>query len=167
MVHQERTATGAFAPPHAEARAEPACERREYRSNHFEGVQLYHRLWNPGALFEQRGSDTVIWKTVTTGNFMGFDAWITNGETGRLSITANHGALSLDIADIGFDDTVLEAGGLERKLTILGLPGERLDRELAFIKTVSLHSNGDNPIWIRVTTEDGYQAWSNPIFLFQ
>lgn len=32
--------------------------------------------WNPDQLFEQRGSDTVIWRAVTTGNFMGFDAWV-------------------------------------------------------------------------------------------
>jgi hypothetical protein len=26
--------------------------------------------------------------------------------------------------------------------------------------------SGDNPIWVCVTTEDGFQAWSSPIYAF-
>ncbi len=122
--------------------------------------------WNPDLLFEQRGSDTVIWKAVTTGNFMGFDAWL-NRPGGHLLVTTNHGDLDLDLAAVGLQDTTCEAGGLDRKIRIFRLPDRRLERELAFRRTIPLRPEGDNPIWICVTTEDGYQAWSSPVYLFR
>lgn len=126
--------------------------------------------WNPDSLFEQRGSDTVIWKTVTTGNFMGFDAWVDEGGdtgSGGLSIATNHGELLLDLVDIGLENTELDAGGLERKLKVFRLPDASLQRRLSFSQPISLGDNGDNPLWICVTTEDGFQAWSSPIYLFR
>lgn len=122
--------------------------------------------WNPDLLFEQRGSDTVIWKAVTTGNFMGFDAWV-SGEKGALEITTNHGGLQLDLADTGFEDTTLDAGGLNRTIRAFRLPEAPLRREMTLKKTLDLDSDGDNQIWICVTTEDGYQAWSSPVYLFR
>ncbi|OED35224.1 hypothetical protein AB833_30995 [Chromatiales bacterium (ex Bugula neritina AB1)] len=125
--------------------------------------------WNPDALFEQRGSDTVVWKTVTTGNFMGFDAWLTEAPEGtdeRLAITTNLGELELNLLQIGLPDNTLDAGGLERKIRVFRLPDKPLQREMQFNRTVSLAQRVDNPIWICVTTEDGYQAWSSPVYLF-
>ena len=125
--------------------------------------------WNPDALFEQRGSDTVIWKTVTTGNFMGFDAWITEpdaADEARLHITTNLGELDLNLSQIGFEDTTHDAGGLERKIRSYRLPDKPLQKELKFSRNVSLDRTADNPIWICITTEDGYQAWSSPVYLF-
>jgi hypothetical protein len=130
--------------------------------NRFETINQ----WNPDMLFEQRGSDTIIWKAVTTGNFMGFDAWI-DDHAGSLLLTTNHGDLSLDLQHIGLEDTILDAGGLERKLTVFRLPDSQLDKEISFTMEISIKPDGDNPIWICVTTEDGYQAWSSPIYLFQ
>lgn len=123
--------------------------------------------WNPERLFEQRGSNSVIWDTVTTGNFMGFDVWLSDSREGRLAITTNLGDLSLDLAEIGLGDTVMDAGGLERQLRCFRLPGARLEREISLTRTIDIKDGGDNPIWICVTTEDGYQAWSSPIYLFR
>jgi hypothetical protein len=126
--------------------------------------------WNPDSLFEQCGSDTVIWKTVTTGNFMGFDAWINvegTPQPSRLSISTNHGNLLINIDDLGPDEIVLDAGGLARELKVFRLPDAPLRRNVSFSHSVSLKPVGDNPLWICVTTEDGYQAWSSPIYLFR
>jgi len=30
-----------------------------------------------------------------------------------------------------------------------------------------MRAHGDNPLWVCVTTEDGFQAWSSPIFVFR
>lgn len=124
--------------------------------------------WNPDGLFEQRGSDTIIWRSITTGNFMGFDAWLNevNG-AGRLSLATNLGELDLSLSEIEYDDTILDAGGLERKLRVFRLPDEPLKRELTFDLMVSIEDHQDNPLWICVTTEDGYQAWSSPAYIFR
>lgn len=122
--------------------------------------------WNPDQLFEQRGSDTVIWKAVTTGNFMGFDAWLSE-DTGALSIDTNHGEMRLDVEAIGLEDQILDAGGLNRQIRVFRLPSASLRRELSLNSTIKLEAEGDNQIWICVTTEDGYQAWSSPTYLFR
>jgi len=129
---------------------------------HFETINL----WNPERTFEQRGSDTIVWDTITTGNFMGFDAWVDADDAGSIGITTNHGTLNLPLDQVGFEDATLAAGGLDRKLRVFRLPDQRLDRELSFSREIALKDQGDNPIWICVTTEDGYQAWSSPIYLF-
>ncbi len=122
--------------------------------------------WNPERRLEQCGSNAVIWDTITTGNFTGFDAW-TDSNDGHLNVNTNHGDITLAVTDIGFEDTVLDAGGLERRLCVFRLPAEPLGREISVKRTIELNSGGDNPIWICVTTEDGYQAWSSPIYLFR
>ncbi|MFK5977664.1 MAG: DUF3604 domain-containing protein [Rhizobiaceae bacterium] len=142
--------------------------RAQFEDATIERFETINR-WNPDSLFEQRGSDTVIWKSVTTGNFMGFDAWTDeSGEngSGSLSVTTNHGNMSLDLSDIGIEDIELDAGGLERKLSAFRLPDAPLKRSLSFRQSIPLGNGKDNPIWICVTTEDGYQAWSSPIYLF-
>jgi hypothetical protein len=32
---------------------------------------------------------------------------------------------------------------------------------------IDLDRGGDNPIWVCVTTEDGHQAWSSPIYFIR
>ncbi len=122
--------------------------------------------WNPDSQFEQRGSNTVIWKNVTTGNYMGFDAWLKD-EAGKLSIVTNQGTLERDLAEIGFDDIELDAGGLERKIKMFRLPDAPLGNELEIELDIDLHDAGDNQLWIGVYTEDGYQAWSSPLYVFK
>tara|TARA_B110000238_G_scaffold193666_1_gene230455 strand:+ start:349 stop:2793 length:2445 start_codon:yes stop_codon:yes gene_type:complete len=136
----------------------------------FDGVSISDFVtinqWNPDQLFEQRGSDTVIWNAVTTGNFMGFDAWV-SGEAGNLIIDTNHGGMQLDVETIGINDQIFDAGGLNRQIRVFRLPAEPLRREVSINKSIELDAEGDNQIWVCVTTEDGYQAWSSPIYLFK
>ena len=120
--------------------------------------------WNPESLFEQRGSDAVIFKTITTGNFMGFDAWVDAADDAGLSIGTNHGALKVDLSEIGVESKSLDAGGLARRLSVQRLPDEALPRRMDCRHTLRLTDGKDDPIWIAVTTEDGFQAWSSPIY---
>ncbi len=122
--------------------------------------------WNPDALFEQRNSGQVYWKTVTTGNYMGYDAWL-NGNDGNLTISTNHGELTVALADVGIEDTVLDAGGLERAVRVFRLPDAPLARTITEEIEIDLHDDGDNQIWIGVHTEDGFQGWSSPAYVFR
>jgi hypothetical protein len=122
--------------------------------------------WNHERTFEQRGSHSVVWVSATTGNFSGFDVWLDGGE-GRLSVTTNRGDLALDLADIGLDATVMDAGGLDRRLTVQRLPSQRLPREISIRCDIPLATDRDTPIWIAVTTEDGFQAWTSPVYVIE
>ena len=122
--------------------------------------------WNHERLFDVQGADTVIWDAITTGNYGGFDVWLNDAEAAELEISTNRGTLERPLADIGLEDSVMNCGGLERKIRAFRLPDENPHRELSAEIEVALKPDGDNPLWVCVTTEDGFQAWSSPIFLF-
>ena len=123
--------------------------------------------WNHERLLEQRGTDTVEWNAMTTGNFGGFDAWLEEAPDAVLDLSSNHGQMRCALADIGVEDVVLDAGALERRIRVFRLPEANPHRELTFNVPVQLAHDRDNPLWVCVTTEDGFQAWSSPIFAFR
>ena len=63
-------------------------------------------------------------------------------------------------------EAVLDVGGLERRLRVFRLPFANPHREVRHRIKIPLKTNIDNPLWICVTTEDGFQAWSSPVFVF-
>ncbi len=123
--------------------------------------------WNREHAFDQHGSDSITWEAVPTGNFGGFDAWIDPRQQGNLHIVTNLGSMKLPLADIGLEDIVMDAGGLERSIRVFRLPETNPHREIRAEVEMPLNSVGDNPLWVCVTTEDGFQAWSSPIFVFR
>lgn len=123
--------------------------------------------WNHERRLEQSGSDTVEWNALTTGNFGGFDVWLDEHPDGRFDLASNHGSIHCGLADIGYRDIVMEAGGLERRIRVFRLPEHNPHRAVHHRLSLHMHANGDNPLWVCVTTEDGFQAWSSPIFVFR
>lgn len=123
--------------------------------------------WNPERLLRQVGSNIVEFDAVTTGNFGGFDAWLERSDAGSISVASNHGTLEVPLAEIGIDDHMLDTGGLDRKLRVFRLPADNSHRHLRISVPVDIERGRDHPIWVCVTTEDGFQAWSSPIFAFR
>jgi len=122
--------------------------------------------WNIERPFDQIDPKTVSFEAVTTGNFGGCDLWLDTSD-GVLIVDTNLVQARLTQSDIGLEDNVLDAGGLDRKIRVFRLP-EVLDVcDMRETVTVKLHDNGDNPIWVRVTTEDGFVAWSSPIYVLR
>ncbi|MEM9200968.1 MAG: DUF3604 domain-containing protein [Actinomycetota bacterium] len=126
--------------------------------------------WNADRPVRQDAS-TVEWESVTAGNFAAFDLWLTtpNGASGdslcpTLSIETNHGAASV-IVDDDFAERSFELGGLDLELHVSRLAMSLDPAPLRIESEVALHPARDTPIWVRVTTEDGFQAWSSPVYL--
>jgi len=71
------------------------------------------------------------------------------------------------LSKIQLDDHSLDAGGLARKIRVFRLPEELTVREVTHRVEIPLKANGDNQLWICVTTEDGFQAWSSPLFVYR
>ena len=123
--------------------------------------------WNPERRFELLNGDTIVWDAITTGNFGGFDVWLDEEPGATLAIQTNLVNATIPLAHLGLEDQIAEAGGLERRLRAFRLPEANPHRTLSGAVTIPLTPTGDNPLWVRVTTEDGYQAWSSPIFLYR
>ena len=86
---------------------------------------------------------------------------------GRLEHVSKNGSIAMELDDIGLEDCIMEAGGLERRIKVFRLPNAISTREMTESVTLPLRPVGDNPIWICVYTEDGFQAWSSPIFAYR
>ena len=131
------------------------------------GIEKFSKInaWNPERLFEQRGNDEIAWATTTSGNFGGFDVWLTNSDQGTVEIETNHGTLSLPLSDIDLEPHRHSMGGLDRAISVSRLPDKNPHRELKLTREVQLHPERDDPLWVCVTTEDGFQAWSSPIYV--
>ncbi len=123
--------------------------------------------WNPEHKLEQIGEDTVEWDTLTTGNFGGFDAFLVEGEDGCIELDSNHGSLSIPLKEIGLEDIELDAGGLNRGIKVFRQPEIHQHTKVKQSIPVQLKAQGDNPLWVCVTTDDGFQAWSSPIFVYR
>jgi hypothetical protein len=102
---------------------------------------------------------------VTTGNFAGFDLWLEDAQAGELTFASNVIERTVKLAEIGLEDVVFEAGGLGRRLRLFRLPEVNDVWQMKLTRSVALRPGVDNPLYVRLTQEDGHQAWSSPIYL--
>jgi hypothetical protein len=106
----------------------------------------------------------LAWRSVTTGNMAGIDLWLADGMSEQIVVETNHGGGKFAASEIGRDDIVIPAGGLGRQISLYRLP-EKLPDRLTLSHEVDFTGPRDLPVYVRVTQEDGNQAWSSPIYL--
>ena len=69
----------------------------------------------------------------------------------------------MPLEDIGFEDEVFDNSGvLPRYLKLFRLPTVNPHQSMQFERSISLQPRGDNPIFVRVTLEDGTLCWTSP-----
>lgn len=124
-------------------------------------------FWHLEKALQPTAEGGLAWESVTTGNFAGADFTLADADQGNIAITTPHVQATVPVADIGFEDIVFEAGGLGRRLRVFRLPDVNTARSFEFQREVTVRPNGDSPIYVRVTLENGHQAWSSPIYLFR
>jgi hypothetical protein len=122
--------------------------------------------WNLDRGIAQQDSRTVTWKAVTTGNYGAIDLWLQD-RSGHIALTTKPVSAEVKIADIGREDMVLDAGGLDRAITLQALPDVMTVRAVVHATQVKVRREGDTRLWVRVQQEDGHRAWSSPIYLFR
>ncbi len=122
--------------------------------------------WNPERPLLRDGPGSIRFEAVTTGNFCGFDAALDRLD-GTVRIATNLVEGTIDLADLGVEPHVLDAGGLDRAISAQRLP-DRLDTtQMTVSRRVGLYEDRDTPVWARVRTADGHVAWSSPIYVIR
>jgi len=121
-------------------------------------------IWNPERRILRNGPHQLAFDTTTTGNFSGCDIWL-DGNEGHISIETGLISGQFKLSDIQAEEIVLDAGGLERCVRLFRLPNEITECRLSQTQRIELEPGRDNPIWVRVVTEDGHVAWSSPIYV--
>jgi hypothetical protein len=121
-------------------------------------------FFNPDRPLQREGEHALSWRSITTGNFSGFDATLRDADAGRLAVQTPLGTIDIAVAEIGYEPLSFSYGGLDRKLTVYRLPDVNQCLSATIEQEISLHSDRDNPLYVSVVTEDGHQAWSSPIY---
>jgi len=122
-------------------------------------------FFNPDKRLRMISSQELAWQSVTTGNFAGLEAVLEDAGTGSLMVETTSGRLELPVDEIGLEGRFINLGALEKRITAYRLP-DRNDCFRASVKQmISLELGADNPIYIRLTTEDGHRTWSSPIYV--
>ncbi len=107
----------------------------------------------------------VEWSSLTTGGFIGFDAWLDDMVMGWLRIDTPLVKKTIAVQDIGREDIRLEAGGLGRRVRVYRVPEENPHKRLKLARKIPLSPDRDNALYVRTTLEDGHVIWSSPIYL--
>ena len=116
----------------------------------------------------ERDGNVMSWKALTTGNFGGVDVQLSSATEGRLKLDTPLVQFDLPIAEIGGEDRVFDQSDrLPRFVKVYRLPEALTRRSMRFSTRVDLKDQGDNPIFIRLTQEDGTRAWTSPIYVYR
>ena len=59
------------------------------------------------------------------------------------------------------------SGILPRFIRVVRMPDKNPHTSIKFSRSVELKSSGDNPLYIRVSLEDGTRAWTSPIYIYR
>jgi hypothetical protein len=125
-------------------------------------------FFNRDKSLDRVGESGLAWKALTTGNIGGFDIWVEDAYGGTLKIETPLVSCGVPLEEIGYDDEVFDKSGLlPRYLKVFRLPAENPHRAMRFKRRVRLRDTGDNPLFIRLTQEDGTLAWTSPIYIFR
>jgi hypothetical protein len=122
-------------------------------------------FFNPDKQLRMVSPRELAWQSVTTGNFAGFEAVLEDAGAGSLQVETASGRLELPVDQIGLESSSVDLGGLEKRIMAYRLPDRNDCRRASVKQMVSLEPGVDNPIYIRLTTEDGHRTWSSPIYL--
>ena len=107
----------------------------------------------------------VAFDTVTTGNFAAIDLWLDKPDAGELVFVSDVVEARLRVADIGLEDSLFAGAGLGVAMRAFRLPDKIRSREVEATFDIPLQRGRDNPLFVRLTQEDGHQAWSSPIYV--
>jgi Protein of unknown function (DUF3604) len=122
---------------------------------------------NPEKGIRERTDSRVAFVSNTTGDDDGVDVTVDAPAGAVFRFHTPVIQLEVKLADLADGRTLtFPAGGIDLRVFLRRLPARGLTRELAFDHTDPSPALGRcHPYWIRVTQEDGAQAWTSPVYL--
>ena len=141
-------------------------------SAHFDQAKVTSVLavnfFNRDKTLDVQGTSQLAWKSVTTGNFAGFVATLEESTSGHIAIETDLISENVALDEIGYEDMVLDASGvLPRGIRLFRLPDTNSHTSVRLERKLTPQSGQDNPFYVRVSLEDGTQAWSSPIYVLR
>jgi hypothetical protein len=123
---------------------------------------------NPDKTLEQVDAHSLRWQSLTTGNLGGFEVLLDDGAKGNLQLATPMVEFDIPLAEIGYEDRIFDNSGvLPRFIRAVRLPNDNPHTSFRFSRKIDIRPTGDNPIYIRVSLEDGTRAWTSPIYIYR
>ncbi len=125
-------------------------------------------FFNRDKTLDLKDGSELSWQSVTTGNFAGFIASLEDSAAGDVTLSTALVNERVALADIGYEDIELDASDiLPRGIRLFRLPDSNPHTSVQMERKLSPQTGRDNPLYVRVTLEDGTQAWSSPIYVLR
>ena len=123
-------------------------------------------FWNPNRQPELENYQSVLWRTVTTGGASAVDIWLDDAALGgTMTVKTNYGTLTTDIGALDETGETKACGGMDIRLQLAKLPETLEQTACQGHADFAIKSGQERRLYIRVTQEDGHQAWSSPIYI--
>jgi hypothetical protein len=124
-------------------------------------------FWNPDRLLAVVDDTHLSWQSITTGGTAGMILTLEDFQAAKLTLRTMQKNVTFSPSDIGIRPQTWDCGGLKKEIRAIRLPDMNKAREFTFSLPIENLKSGDNPIYIRVTQEDGHMAWTSPIYLIK
>jgi Protein of unknown function (DUF3604) len=138
----------------------------ELSAGHFVDAATF-AMENPEKGIRERSARRVSWVSNTTGDDDGLDVTIEAPADAVLRFHSPVIRLQMKLSELSDGHTLtFPAGGVDLRVFARRLPARGHASELKFAHTDPSPMRGRcHPYWIRVTQEDGAQAWTSPVYL--
>jgi hypothetical protein len=122
---------------------------------------------NPEKGITQQTPTQVAWVSNTTGDDDGIDLRLEAPPDSVLHFRSPVIDLDVAVGDLADGSTkTFPAGGVDLRVFMRRLPARDTTAALVIdVTDASPPGNGCHAYWIRVTQEDGAQAWTSPVYL--
>ncbi len=138
----------------------------QIEDNAIRSAEMFNN-WNLDRGIQKQDASSLSWKAVTSGNYCGIDLWLKSAGAGQVTVNTPHARETLSIADLGVEETQIDAGALDRKFAVQRLPETLDDCKVDYKITCPVHAEGDTRLYVRIQQIDGHRAWTSPIYLFK
>jgi len=123
--------------------------------------------WNLDRGIQKQDDTSLAWKAVTTGNYGAIDLWLEKPAAGRIAFKTEPVSGEAEVASLGCEPRVFDAGGLERAVKLHRLPADMRECRMLVKRRIKLRDKGDTRLYVRVQQEDGHRIWSSPVYMFR
>ena len=122
-------------------------------------------FWNPARAMTAEAPNRLTWQSVTTGGLAGVILELEHAARGTVRVETRQGPVEFPVREAGLEPLVWSFGGLRKQVAVIRLPDRPCTLRMRVQHTISDLRRGDNPVHVRLTQEDGHQAWSSPVYV--
>ncbi|MEX0831867.1 MAG: DUF3604 domain-containing protein [Nitriliruptoraceae bacterium] len=108
---------------------------------------------------------TVTWVSGTSGDTDGVVLDLDAPDDAEIAVDTKVATMTFNVGDVGEVPIVVEAGGVEQRITVDRAPNLTAPTDASFMWSDPDPIDGEQPYWVKVTQLDGDLAWSSPHFI--